>query len=90
MKSDRVPKISAKPATISHTVAAALPLAGLTALQALVDHAAVRPGEAVLVHGGAGGVGALGANWRPSSAPTSPLPSAAMPASWSAAWVPSG
>lgn len=51
--------LAAKPSAVSHVVAAALPLAGLTALQALVDHAAVRPGEAVLVHGGAGGVGAL-------------------------------
>ncbi|MCV7099995.1 alcohol dehydrogenase catalytic domain-containing protein, partial [Mycobacterium palustre] len=51
--------VAAKPSTASHAVAAALPLAGLTALQALVDHAAVRPGEAVLVLGGAGGVGAL-------------------------------
>jgi NADPH:quinone reductase-like Zn-dependent oxidoreductase len=51
--------LAAKQVTVSHAVAAALPLAGLTALQALVDHAAVRPGEAVLVHGGAGGVGAL-------------------------------
>src|SRR5947209_2444135 len=51
--------LAAKPSTVSHVVAAALPLAGLTALQALVDHAAVQPGEAVLVHGGAGGVGAL-------------------------------
>lgn len=51
--------LAAKPVAVSHAVAAALPLAGLTALQALVDHAAVRPGEAVLVHGGAGGVGAL-------------------------------
>jgi NADPH:quinone reductase-like Zn-dependent oxidoreductase len=34
-------------------------LAGLTAWQALVDHAKVQPGERVLVHGGAGGVGAL-------------------------------
>lgn len=51
--------LAAKPSTVSHPVAAALPLAGLTALQALVDHAAVRPGEQVLVHGGAGGVGAL-------------------------------
>lgn len=51
--------LAVKPATVSHTVAAALPLAGLTALQALVDHAGVRPGESVLVHGGAGGVGAL-------------------------------
>ncbi|MFV8316628.1 NADP-dependent oxidoreductase [Mycobacterium sp. 23] len=51
--------LAAKPSTVSHPVAAALPLAGLTALQAVVDHAAVRPGEKVLVHGGAGGVGAL-------------------------------
>ena len=51
--------LAAKPSTVSHACAAALPLAGLTALQALVDHAAVRPGEAVLVHGGAGGVGAF-------------------------------
>jgi NADPH:quinone reductase-like Zn-dependent oxidoreductase len=51
--------LAAKPSNVSHVHAAALPLAGLTALQALVDHAAVRPGEEVLVHGGAGGVGAL-------------------------------
>lgn len=51
--------LATKPSTVSHVVAAALPLAGLTALQALVDHADVRAGENVLVHGGAGGVGAL-------------------------------
>lgn len=51
--------LAAKPSTVSHPVAAALPLAGLTALQALVDHAAVRAGEAVLVLGGSGGVGAF-------------------------------
>jgi NADPH:quinone reductase-like Zn-dependent oxidoreductase len=51
--------LATKPSTVSHAVAAALPLAGLTALQALVDHAAVQPGEAVLVTGGAGGVGLL-------------------------------
>lgn len=51
--------LAAKPSTVSHVVAAALPLAGLTALQALVDHAAVQPKESVLVHGGAGGVGLL-------------------------------
>src|ERR1700733_4685121 len=48
-----------KPARLPHAVAAALPLAGLTAYQALVDHAAVQPGEAVLVHGSAGEVGIL-------------------------------
>jgi NADPH:quinone reductase-like Zn-dependent oxidoreductase len=51
--------VSAKPSTVAHSCAAALPLAGLTALQALVDHAAVQQGDAVLVHGAAGGVGAL-------------------------------
>lgn len=51
--------LAARPATVSHVVSAALPLAGLTAWQALVDHAGVRPGERVLVLGGSGGVGAL-------------------------------
>ncbi|AFM15881.1 Zn-dependent oxidoreductase, NADPH:quinone reductase [Mycolicibacterium chubuense NBB4] len=51
--------LAPRPTTVSHVVAAALPLAGLTAWQALHDHAAVQPGERVLVHGGAGGVGAL-------------------------------
>jgi NADPH:quinone reductase-like Zn-dependent oxidoreductase len=46
-----------KPTTLSHVEAAALPLAVLTAWQALVDHARVAAGECVLVHGGAGGVG---------------------------------
>jgi NADPH:quinone reductase-like Zn-dependent oxidoreductase len=46
-----------KPASLSHVEAAALPLAALTAWQALVDHAKVTAGERVLIHGGAGGVG---------------------------------
>ena len=51
--------LARRPMTVSHVVSAALPLAGLTAWQALVDHAHVRERERVLVHGGAGGVGAL-------------------------------
>lgn len=39
--------------------AGALPLAGLTAFQALVEHAAVQPGERVLIYAAAGGVGHL-------------------------------
>lgn len=46
-----------KPASLTHVEAAALPLAALTAWQALVDTADVRPGERVLVHAAAGGVG---------------------------------
>ncbi|MFF4078933.1 NADP-dependent oxidoreductase [Streptomyces sp. NPDC001777] len=48
-----------KPAGIDHVRAAALPLAALTAHQALVDTAAVRAGQRVLVHAAAGGVGHL-------------------------------
>lgn len=51
--------LAPRPSSVSHVVAAAVPLAGLTAWQALVDHAAVQSGERVLVHGGAGGVGAF-------------------------------
>lgn len=48
-----------KPAGLSHVQAAALPLAAMTAWQALVDTADVRPGQRVLVHAAAGGVGHL-------------------------------
>ncbi|WP_079429123.1 MULTISPECIES: NADP-dependent oxidoreductase [Streptomyces] len=48
-----------KPAALSHVQAAALPLAALTAWQALVDTAGLRPGQRVLVHAAAGGVGHL-------------------------------
>ncbi|MYW64211.1 zinc-binding dehydrogenase [Streptomyces sp. SID8379] len=46
-----------KPAALDHTEAGALPLVSLTAWQALVDVARVRPGQRVLVHAAAGGVG---------------------------------
>ncbi|HLK75160.1 MAG TPA: NADP-dependent oxidoreductase [Streptosporangiaceae bacterium] len=49
--------LAAKPRSLSHAAAATLPLAALTAWQALADHAAVQPSEQVLVQGGAGGVG---------------------------------
>ena len=48
-----------KPRTVGHEAAAALPLAGLTAWQVLVDAAHVQPGQHVLVHAAAGGVGHL-------------------------------
>ena len=50
---------TAKPAALDHVHAAALPLAALTAWQVLHDTANVRPGERVLVHAAAGGVGHL-------------------------------
>ncbi|GGZ35269.1 NADPH:quinone reductase [Streptomyces inusitatus] len=48
-----------KPRQIDHVRAAALPLAALTARQALVDTARLRPGQRVLIHAAAGGVGHL-------------------------------
>jgi NADPH:quinone reductase-like Zn-dependent oxidoreductase len=49
--------LAAKPVRAGHVEAAALPLAALTAWQALIDHAQLQKGDRVLVHGGAGGVG---------------------------------
>lgn len=46
-----------KPRALDHVRAAALPLASLTAWQALVDTAGLRPGQRVLIHAAAGGVG---------------------------------
>ncbi len=50
---------AAKPSGIDHVQAGALPLAALTAWQALVDTAGVREGQRVLIHAAAGGVGHL-------------------------------
>jgi NADPH:quinone reductase-like Zn-dependent oxidoreductase len=47
------------PADVGHTVGAALPISGLTAWQALFDHAKLEPGQTVLIHGAAGGVGSI-------------------------------
>jgi len=52
-------QVAPAPASLSSIEAAALPLAGLTAWQALTEHAKLQPGETVLVLGGVGGVGAF-------------------------------
>jgi NADPH:quinone reductase-like Zn-dependent oxidoreductase len=46
-----------KPASVDHVQAGALPLVSLTAWQALVENADVQPGQRVLIHAAAGGVG---------------------------------
>lgn len=51
--------VAAKPTSITMVEAASIPLAGLTALQALREVAQVQPGQRVLIHAGAGGVGSL-------------------------------
>jgi NADPH:quinone reductase-like Zn-dependent oxidoreductase len=47
------------PADVDHTVAAALPISGLTSWQGLFDHARLLTGQTVLIHGVAGGVGSI-------------------------------
>lgn len=49
--------IARKPANLTFEQAAAVPIAGLTALQGLRDHGALEPGQQVLVNGASGGVG---------------------------------
>jgi NADPH:quinone reductase-like Zn-dependent oxidoreductase len=56
-----------KPRSASHVEAASLPLVALTAWQALFQTADLQPGETVLIHAGAGGVGTVAiqlAKWR--------------------------
>ena len=50
-------KVVPKPANVSFAAAAAVPVAALTALQALRDQAHVQPGQTVLINGAGGGVG---------------------------------
>lgn len=49
-----------KPKNISFEEAASIPLAGLAAYQSLFDAARINPGETVLIHAAAGGVGGFG------------------------------
>ena len=53
----RAADLAPKPQSLNFDQAAAVPLAGLTAWQALFDHAQINKGQRVLIHGGAGGVG---------------------------------
>ena len=60
-------EITLKPSALDHISAASLPLSGLTAWQALFDHGHLIPGQVVLIHGAAGGVGSLAvqiAHWK--------------------------
>ena len=51
--------VALAPASISPVEAASLPLVALTSWQALVERAKVKPGQKVLIHAGAGGVGSI-------------------------------
>jgi NADPH:quinone reductase-like Zn-dependent oxidoreductase len=51
--------LAPKPATLGHREAAAVPMAGLTAVQALHDHGRLAAGQTVLILGAGGGVGSF-------------------------------
>lgn len=53
-----VRELSSKPVSLRHVDAAAVPLPGLSAMQGLFDHGRLTKNQRVLIHGGAGGVGA--------------------------------
>jgi NADPH:quinone reductase-like Zn-dependent oxidoreductase len=55
----RPDKLAPKPANLSFDQAAAVPISGLTALQAVRDHGRVQAGQKVLVIGASGGVGSF-------------------------------
>lgn len=63
----RAADLAPKPHSLNFEQAAAVPLAGLTAWQALFDHAHIEKGQRVLIHGAAGGVGTYAvqlAHWK--------------------------
>ena len=63
----RAADLAPKPRSLEHASAAATPLSALTAWQALFDQGQLTPGQRVLIHGAAGGVGSFAvqlARWR--------------------------
>jgi NADPH:quinone reductase-like Zn-dependent oxidoreductase len=52
-------EMAPKPQSLDHEHAAAVPMAGLTAWQALFDHAHLSSKDTILIHGAAGGVGSF-------------------------------
>ena len=50
--------LSTKPASLTHAEAASVPVVAVTAWQALFDHAQLKAGQTVVIHGAAGNVGA--------------------------------
>ena len=50
-------ELAVKPSNLSHALAASVPLAGLTAWQALINEGHLQKGQGVLIHAGSGGVG---------------------------------
>lgn len=59
--------VAKKPSTLSFSAAAALPMVGTTAWEAVINRANIQKGQTILIHAGAGGVGSMAiqlAHWR--------------------------
>jgi alcohol dehydrogenase len=54
-----IENIALKPKSLSYIEAAALPLVGVSAWQALVENMRLSNGQKILIHGGAGGIGSI-------------------------------
>ncbi len=57
--STRTKQVAKAPSGLSFTDAAALPLAGVSAYQAIYEHFKLRKGQRILIQGGAGGIGTI-------------------------------
>ncbi len=63
----RAGEVAHKPKTVSFAAAASIPLAGITAWEAVIDSAAIQSGQSILIHAASGGVGSLAvqlAKWK--------------------------
>jgi NADPH:quinone reductase-like Zn-dependent oxidoreductase len=63
----RAEDVASKPRSVDHLATAVTPISALTAWQGLLERARLAPGERVLIHGAAGGVGVFAvqvARWR--------------------------
>lgn len=63
----RESELAPKPTSLDHVHAAAVPLVGLTAWQAMLENAGLHSGQTVLIHAAAGGVGTIAvqlAKWK--------------------------
>jgi len=54
-------EVAHKPNTVSFAEAASIPLAGITAWEAVINNGQIQPGQSILIHAASGGVGSLAA-----------------------------
>lgn len=82
--------LAPKPRDLSMVEAASIPLVGLTAWQALVEMARVRPGQQVFIQAGSGGVGTfaiqLAKHWAPALPPPPARPTPRSSRAWAPMW----